>query len=1704
MYEFPLLYPERVADATIRGFLYQIIWSTLHWLSLGSNEVLLCEGDEDLDRCIYDGSVLRSTEQSQFKALAGRISIRNKEVYESVFNFMISFHYHHEAGRACVFRFTTTASVAKQQTDNTKFSVKVLQTWMAFSKSMPTKDKEGLVISIKSAVSTYKELYAKKADGTQDPQKSKRLEDALAYLDGHGLWDDFLTSVRWATDGLSEKELRIKITERIGEIDSLKGSDDRIHAILAARLVDEVLSKCCNPKPDDRLLTKKHLEELLGLTIDALRDWAQSRGLAPLVAEISQLKKEIEGIKANVSDLQRRQPATLEEITSTSLSQLAQRAYFDIDGTKVHITRTASNDLLIWAQAGSCVVIGSPGIGKSAILYTLGRALQDSGHVVVVTTVAKFLSQPHLIQEIHRRELKSTGFLLIDGIDAQRGDRNALYDAIEGLIHENPQWRIIASVRKFDLENDPRLQRMFLGRPHEKYYPAGIDTGQGIYKVRCFEIRHLDDAELKQIEAQAPTISSLIALCSEQLKELLYNPFNLSIVARLLSGGKNTSLVLSIATQVDLLDKYWSERLSEDPKEYRDAREALLSEICEKMMQVPALELSVTTLRTSLRLDRLNDILLSGILNRNQEEDLVEFSHNILFDYAIARYWLKHISRAGAVQQPSSQDYQALRIQLEERGDLILLVYPSLEMFFIQLWELDPGHQTFWRCVLELAVSAKISAVLLVAPAAVASRMAQVWSDLEPLCSALTSVGEPGHKMVQRVVSALANQPEEDLGLVGPSAAPWCQWAEWLARTGEPSLLDAARRLLWLLTPPTDHVQVTGTAPKTTLASSLTADQQISTHKAAIAYFDYIWATLAPDIRLLETSIQLICRNIAPKSTEIISRLRPLLAPEKIDEIGFVAIPAIARSIRYIFEHDIDFVIQAYICAFQYRETRHDIPVHRGGPVFGMQSNRKQDYESGLYELGRKFEQLLNKDPYKGTLVLISVMREFEKSATKRFLSFQQELIKDLGGDALPEVEKPKVEQIAFESRTVHFQRDHSASSDKSSESDDYEIKLLDTWTQWLDKILSNDAAKHQAEKVIDALIDHNSLERIWMRLLRVATRHVSILGKRLLPIACNTYVFASEQRQKDIGLFIGKTWPLLSENERKDIEASLNAFLDSTKPELKNWATEVRETLLKWIHNSNVEVPAVSTRMRRGLDDVTGDDLPAEDTSASDRKVDKVKKWHAQRDHLSRAILSEASVAEIRADMAELFGALTTSHDQEHGETDLSDEEAWGYLASIAAAMASREDLMSQPGLFTELKAYLLGAAQRATPRPERMEPLSADDSLAWGFPATRKDAAMGLCELMRKSPSGDSEISTMIEKLALADKSSLVRTEIASYAACIYQKNTSLHEKYLAHIQNDEKSGAVVWRWMQSSTLWGIAKGALDSALNIIERLVERFGVNVADDEGAKKKPNRILELALNYYAIWFANFSHSRLDRHIEKLVTEPWTQYAQHIPGHFYEAVVFDLIDPSDELKSSRETLRARAWCLLELLCDAAYDTYVELTNKKTPLTEVEKERLMGVQHTLFNLARMAWHLLEAHNQERIRDGEQNVQLGPISVRKGFFEYARKILRKLATLDVPSISEELIKALSGSIDFVPKEALLLAAESMTNSVPRGLATDTFAEHTVGNFIRRYLTDQRSLLQQDKEAREALLRMLSPFVDIGWPEMQKLVFRLADAFR
>ena len=118
-------------------------------------------------------------------------------------------------------------------------------------------------------------------------------------------------------------------------------------------------------------------------------------------------------------------------------------------------------------------MLGPPGAGKTGALFTLGTKLRDSGHDVGVLA-AELLdaSGSHGLGEdlglqrtLYDALLAWPGdqpaFLLIDALDAARGQEasSTLLSLVSRVATKAGRWRVIASVRSFDLRHNRELKR---------------------------------------------------------------------------------------------------------------------------------------------------------------------------------------------------------------------------------------------------------------------------------------------------------------------------------------------------------------------------------------------------------------------------------------------------------------------------------------------------------------------------------------------------------------------------------------------------------------------------------------------------------------------------------------------------------------------------------------------------------------------------------------------------------------------------------------------------------------------------------------------------------------------------------------------------------------------------------------------------------------------------------------------------------------------------------------------------------------------------------------------------------------------------------------------------------------------------------------------------------------------------------------------
>ena len=266
-------------------------------------------------------------------------------------------------------------------------------------------------------------------------------------------------------------------------------------------------------------------------------------------------------------------------------------------------------------------------------------------------------------------------FLIIDAVDAARSDVSlqTICDLITAVQRDAPRWTIVASVREYDLNHSRELQHLFRGLPHPQHGLTTLD------RVRHIHVPRLTDDELGQLEGCNAEIWTAIASAGPDLRDLLLNPFNLKLLCDLLSSGVTREALGSIRTQVELLESYWEERVSKGQD--RQIRERVMISVVESMVAGRSLRGSTSQFDNHGELSRvLEDLLSAGVVAAADEcsipgpRDTIIFTHNVLYDYAVARQFLRDLPD-DLISDLATDD-----------ADLLLVIRPSIVFAFQRLW----------------------------------------------------------------------------------------------------------------------------------------------------------------------------------------------------------------------------------------------------------------------------------------------------------------------------------------------------------------------------------------------------------------------------------------------------------------------------------------------------------------------------------------------------------------------------------------------------------------------------------------------------------------------------------------------------------------------------------------------------------------------------------------------------------------------------------------------------------------------------------------------------------------------------------------------------------------------------------------------------------------------------------------------------------
>lgn len=1389
--------------------------------------------------------------------------------------------------------------------------------------------------------------------------------------------------------------------------------------------------------------------------------------------------------RADIEKLRHHSVTTLQALSDLSMIRVGERV--------IKIDRPSSAALRNAAEEQSIVVVGDPGAGKSGVLYDLVDALTKENRDVVFLAVdrleARSLGGLRLELGLEREFVEilknwpgnEPALLVVDALDAARSEASAqtFYDLLAGVLRAPGRWRVVASIRKFDLRHNVKLHDLFAGEPPTEF------QSREFYNLRHLNVRLLDVEEWKQIARQSTELANLVVKASDSLRELLLVPFNVRLAGELLGGGISVESLTPIETQIGLLDRYWSERVIRQDRE-GDARETLLTRAVEAMVRTRSLRVNRREVVYEPMLGRtLDDLLSSHILSEWQptpdapaDRSVLTFAHHMLFDYGAARLLLRGTA-------------QSFIARLEQEPEIVMAIRPSIVMHFEHEWLRD--KDLFWDAVFRVIRSERIPEIGKLIGPTVAVDLAKDTADFAPLLRGLSNtdvkIRETSEKTLRHVAGAiLVAATDSKEKLVGPSAPPWAELLDQCTSDARASTVYALRPVLLAMC---DNHQL------------FTERQRHFAGRVARRLLNFALTREPRDTWLVIGGIEAVCRTFESAPEASAALLRRCLEPNHVIRFGHEELFRIGNELERLIPLDPTLVEDVYRAAFTLYDESDEKTAMMPSRIFGMTSTRKQDYDLARYSLVEKYEEFLESAPLHATRALIAALNTYVEER------------EDL---RLARSERTE-ERFDFDGREAFIRTDHSEIWDEGiAHQDDDVVKMLDIFQSYLERISTDGEASGQRRQILNLIAAENRAAALWRRLLTVGSKAPQTLGLEVRSLAWAGPILLNFDTTRALGDYLGAVYSQFPPVDRERVERAILAIPASENDEWWGEPEHVRNQLLGCLDRESIVTEEAKTLLAQ---------LEAEQKVPPNEPVFKsggvYSRAYTDEDYLkdqgvavgeeqSRRILTlsepvkefgskhlnsaptAAEVEQVLPALRSLYETLQTA--EADGVHERQRDLAWGELAAACRAAADFKEISCESEGEQFIKAILLEAAAYPSPVYHPEYDKSFDSHPSWGSPAARVDAAHGVIRLGRHATCTDTVLLETIRRLA-TDEVPAVRYQVAVNLSSLYYTAPELMWELLEQLSREEERRGVL-QGMLVGPLHSIAPYQPDRVTGCVLSIFER----VRDGDGAAEVRKRCASIFAGLY-LWH---NQPVCGEVVRRIVEDP-ASYSTEV-----NQIVFDIrnwlnIGPIEPPNPQQDAVRTGSFALLERILEAVRDSLRSLTEKNAATdfqswSGEDQERVKKLAGVADHVCSHVYFFSGAYKNSQ-RDQAEKIPLSAPE-RTRFLRESRKILELLSDFGYPRLTHHLLQMLEYLVAFDPEEVFLLVGRVVRSGRQGGYQYEPMAADLVVRLVERFIAEFRHILQENEECRRTLIEILDTFVEAGWPSARRLTYRMEDVFR
>ncbi|MGM1430860.1 hypothetical protein ACS126_16520 [Sphingobacterium lactis] len=1299
------------------------------------------------------------------------------------------------------------------------------------------------------------------------------------------------------------------------------------------------------------------------------------------------------------------------------VKRLERFTKINTDSEEISFSRPVSAIVLAGAKTGSLALTGDPGSGKSGIMHDLSKELSKDSFVVTLTVensitnldvLKEDIGLEHPLLEVLKNiPLEAKGFLILDALDATRGGTaESTYKKLIEEVSLIPNWQVVASVRTFDLKLGVEWKKLFRGTaPNPTFSEASFRN------VRHVHVTLLGEAEINEIEAKSPSLKTALAAGGTKMATLAKNPFNLSLIGELISGGVPPASLSEVGTRSELLSRYWEERLGDLGL---PATVAL-----KKYVDIILSERSIDLPETDVPMDAsvmIQQVQARGVLV-TEPTRRIAFRHHILFDFAVSRLILEP-DTSKAIPRLSKTDGGGL------------LIAPSLEYWLEHLKQNFPAPD-YWKLMAMLMGSEETDPVIRVEVARIAVQSVVAGEDLSELAKVLSGE-DPGQK--RAIIQLAGTLSTYDAG--DDTVESWAKMISEITDIAEPYQLQSIKVIIYTLSD-----------------SALTPAAMSALGKASRTLFDEISKNDRLIYWLSAGVIPLVAKTFPSDPESSNQRLEQIFNDERFKKYGYFEVPALADQALALAAYDDDLVTKLYRRVFAGGEFSNEHATTLGSPswIMGFRSNAAQDFHMAEYALSTNFLKLLEQSPKTAIRALGAAID-----------------VKERRWQIDPDVEY----QVSYGSGESTFKDDHSAfwafDDDFGGDGEENIYRIFQQWAETADDSLLKDAP--------GILLAESGKALAWKALLEIGIKRPEILGTVMWNSAIDTVVLSSmNTRQAAIRLIVA-TYPLVSEQQRRDAEAQVLAYDFAQTRDPEYYSKHIITSVFDAIGEANLASTAAKEYLKKSLEEKIEVIDP--------EPVEKRKILVALPDEKPKMV----AAGEVEDTVSGLGRAIRT----------LMAVKPDGELAGLLWAKVEKFiGLIDQ--ISGDLDSETAGTLAKALGKA-----LKAD----W-IPAERKDEVIARLISLSKhsSPTTDGQTEADFARAAVWSGNSVrvVVAEILGGMTKVPAIWPKVRDRYIEIIFSDPHPAVrmqaiirILGLWdTDRNALWDIADKFVDSESNSsvlgygageLARLrsaavekIEPLFIKLAGKKVSKMSGESAVPATIAYFAVlkglsgsksifqrWIADFKDNESAIHSALFSLRDYFA-AGFAPGQ-------------EQLAFSRKNVIAVLWELIEVL-----EPFI--VNWPTDREPTAKEM---TALKIFTAIGQQFYFAIGH-----REG---VSLSIEQQRVLLREYG-PLISKLTTLGSPKTVHDCLQVLERFIAADSELCFELISEAMlrTSGVAKYEYEPMGAKLFV-NLVGVFLADYRYIFA-DPARRKQLTDCLAVFVDAGWPEARRLFQQLPD---